>query len=140
MEATHFRYRDRQRIERAAEHYLRACYRARTAARASEFASYLGVSAPYLSRLVAAAAATPVREFLRRRQLAYAEQLLRSTPLSVAHIAIASAFGTPATFYRCFAKAFGDTPASYREVMKCETAAKKAATRPNGTRNVTECV
>jgi AraC-like DNA-binding protein len=104
MEATRFTYRDRQRIERAAEHYLRGCYRARTAARASEFASYLGVTAPYLSRFVSATAATSVREFLRRRQLVYAEQLLRTTPLSVESIAIASAFGTPATFYRCFAK------------------------------------
>lgn len=120
METRHFTHRDRQRLERARDHYLRSCYREQSAARASEFAFRVGVSAAYLSRFVSAVAGMPVRDFLRRPQLAYAEQLLRATPLTVNEIAIASAFGTPSTFYRCFAAAYGSTPAAFREVMKCE--------------------
>lgn len=33
-----------QRLERASDHYLQACYRKKTAVRASEFASYLNVT------------------------------------------------------------------------------------------------
>lgn len=112
-----FSSRDRQRLERARDHYLRYCYRNRTAARATEFAAYIGVTAPYLSRFVTLVTRTSVREFLRQSQLAYAVQLLRSTPLSVDEIALASAFGTPATFYRCFVAAYGKTPAALRYDM-----------------------
>ena len=121
MERRRVTHRDRQRLERARDHYLRDCYRKQTAARASEFADYLGVTAAYLSRLSTAVAGVSVRDFHRRRQLTYAEQLLRSTPLPVSEIAIASAFGTPSTFYRCFVAAYGSTPGAFREVMKCDT-------------------
>jgi len=98
----------------------------------------LGWSQSYLSRFVAAVTGSSVRDYLRRRQLAYAAYLLRATPLSNSDVALASAFGTPSTFYRCFVAAYGKTPAMYRrapddaagvdtnivispiEVMKCE--------------------
>lgn len=106
---------DRQRLEDAAELYLRACYGTRTAARAEEFAAYLALARPYLSRRVTELIGVPVRDFLRARQLVYARQLLRTMPLlSVEQIAIASAFGTGWTFHRCFKAAFGITPAEYR--------------------------
>lgn len=112
---------DRARIERAAELYLVACYRARTAARADEFAGFLHVARPYLSRLAADVIGIPLRDYLRERQLAYARQLLRTTPLTVEEIALASAFGTGWTFHRCFKAAFGVTPAQYRRnVTECE--------------------
>lgn len=106
---------DRQRLEDAAEFYLRACYGTRTAARAEEFAAYLALARPYVSRRVTELIGVPVRDFLRSRQLAYAQQLLRTTPLSIEQIALASAFGTSWTFHRCFKSAFGLTPAEYRE-------------------------
>jgi AraC-like DNA-binding protein len=133
-----FSSRDRRRLERAADLYLRWCYRNRTAARVTEFAEVLGWTQSYLSRFVAAVAGLPVRDYLRRRQLAYAAYLLRATPLSNREIALASAFGTPSTFYRCFVAGYGSTPAMYRrapgefagidaslviprtKVMKCE--------------------
>lgn len=116
------RFAQLRRLERATEHYLDACYRARTAARVSEFAVFLRVSQPYLSRIVPEIAGQPVRDFLRARQLAHAVGLLRSTPLRVAEIAIECAFGTASTFHRCFVRAFGKTPAAYRdEVTKCES-------------------
>jgi AraC-like DNA-binding protein len=118
---TRSREADRQRLEAAAEFYLRACYGTQTAARAEEFAEYLRLARPYLSRRVAELIGMPVRDFLRERQLAYAQRLLRTTPLSIEQIALASAFGTGWTFYRCFKAAFGVTPSAYRrQVTKCE--------------------
>jgi AraC-like DNA-binding protein len=105
---------DRQRLERAADLYLHACYGTRTAARADEFAAYLRMARPHLSRLAPQILGSSVHEFLRRRQLDHARMLLRSTPLSIDDVALASAFGTPWTFYRCFRIAFGVTPAQYR--------------------------
>jgi len=107
---------DRRRLEDAAEFYLHACYGTRTAARAEEFAAYLALARPYLSRRVTELIGIPVRDFLRERQLAYAQRLLRTMPLlSIEQIALASAFGTGWTFHRCFKAAFGMTPAEYRE-------------------------
>jgi AraC-like DNA-binding protein len=105
---------DRRRLEDAAEFYLRACYGTRTAARADEFAAYLALARPYVSRRVAELIGIPLRDFLRERQLAYAQRLLRTTPISVEQVALASAFGTAWTFHRCFKAAFGITPAEYR--------------------------
>lgn len=109
---------DRQRLERAAAHYLRHCYRHRTAARVSEFAAHLGVSTEDLSRTASAIVGMPLREFLRRKQIAYAEQLLRTTPLTVEEIALRCGFGTPATFYRHFTAVHGVAPGAFRGIMK----------------------
>jgi AraC-like DNA-binding protein len=118
-----FTHRDRQRLERAGDHYLRACYRQRTAARASELAAFLGVTPPYLSRIVSAILGVTARDFLRRRQLAYAAERLRTTRLSIHELALASAFGTASTFHRCFVSVYGITPGAYRrQVTKCESA------------------
>lgn len=118
---TALREAHRQRLDAAAEFYLRACYGTRTAARADEFAEYLRLARPHLSRVVPRLIGVPVSDFLRSKQLVYAQRLLRTTPLSVEKIALASAFGTGWTFHRCFKAAFGMTPAQYRrEVTKCE--------------------
>jgi AraC family transcriptional regulator of adaptative response / DNA-3-methyladenine glycosylase II len=113
-----FRRSPRARLDAAAELYLRRCYRLRTAARASEFAEHLGLTQPHLSRMVANVAGTSAREYLRVRQLRYAARVLRSTPLPVSEVAIATGFGTASTFNRCFVAAFGKTPAAYRAVFR----------------------
>jgi len=107
---------DRERLERAADLYLHECYRSQSAARAKEFAEYLRITRPHLSRRAPQLIGQSIRDFLRARQLAYAQHLLRTTPSSVTvdQIALASAFGTPWTFYRRFKAAFGVTPAEYR--------------------------
>jgi AraC-like DNA-binding protein len=105
---------DRRRFERAAELYLHACYGTKTAARAEEFADYLRLARPYLSRVVPDLIGVPLHDYLRREQLDYAKHLLRTTPLTIDQIALASAFGTPWTFYRCFKSAIGMTPKEYR--------------------------
>jgi AraC-like DNA-binding protein len=105
---------DRRRFERAAELYLFACYGTKTAARADEFATFLRLARPYLSRIVPDLIGMPLREYFRGQQLTYAQHLLRTMPLTIDEIALASAFGTPWTFYRCFKAAFGMTPMQYR--------------------------
>lgn len=106
----------RQRLDRAAEHYLRFCYRQKTAARASEFATFTGRTPEYVSWLARNAVGKSLRTFLREKQLAYAAQLLRTTPLSVDEIAQRAGFGTTGTLYRWFARAYGLTPGAFREL------------------------
>lgn len=119
--ATRTREADIHRLEGSAQFYLRACYGTRTAARADEFAEYLRLTRPHLSRRVVELTGMTARDFLRQRQLAYAQRLLLTTPLAIEQIALASAFGTVWTFYRCFKAAFGITPSAYRtQVTKCE--------------------
>ena len=109
---------DKRRLEQAADLYLHACYGTRTAARADEFANFLRIARPHLSRLVPQILGMSLHDFLRRRQLEHAKVLLRSTPLSVDEVALASAFGTPWTFYRSFKAAFGVTPSQYRRGLR----------------------
>jgi AraC-like DNA-binding protein len=116
-----FTHAHRQRLDRAAAHYLRDCYRRSTAARVSEFATYLRRNADYLSRIGPQILGMPLRKFLRGKQLEYAEQLLATTPLDVQEIARRTGFGTNSTFYRCFRERHDLTPLQYREVRRCET-------------------
>ena len=112
---------ERQRVERAIELYLRECYRARTVARVSELALYLGANRTYLSRVVAALTGQSLSDTLRTRRLAYAERLLRETSLTFSEIAAAAAFGTERTLRRAFVQAFGMTLAVYRKkATKCQ--------------------
>lgn len=114
-----FTHAHRQRLERAAEHYLRACYRKKTAARTSEFAQFLGVHEVYLSTIAPQIlGGKSLRDFLREKQLAYAEQLLQTTPLHIEEIALRSGFGTIGTFYRWFHARYGMPPGAFREVKE----------------------
>jgi AraC-like DNA-binding protein len=115
-----FTHADRQRLDRAADHYLRKCYRTRTAARASEFAAELERSPEYVSWLAARILGKPLRDYLRQKQLTYAAWLLRtlSPEITVEEIALRSAFGTPRTFHRCFLEAYGTTPGAFRDLKK----------------------
>ena len=107
-----------QRLERSSDHYLQDCYRKKTAARASEFAASLDVTPQYLSAMVRQLTGQTLRDFLRAKQLRYAEQLLQVTPLPVDEIALLSGFGTPSTFYRCFQAKHGVSPGAFRKVKK----------------------
>jgi AraC-like DNA-binding protein len=112
---------DEDRLHRAAELYLNACYAERTAARADEFAQQLSVSRYQLHRKSTGAS---LRALLREKQLAYAQRLLRTTNAPVDEIAIASAFGTPWTFARCFKSHLGMTPGAYRRTQRAAQAAR----------------
>lgn len=56
----------------------------------------------------------------RKRQLRESCRLLRVTNLPIEDIAVASAFGTDATLYRCFRDSFGMTPGEYRQQARCD--------------------
>ena len=105
----------RQRLERAADLYLRDCYHRKTAARADELARHLGLTREYLARVASDVFGMPLRNVLRVRQLRHAEHLLRTTSLSTVTIALMSAFGSHPTFYRAFQAAYGMTPGAYRK-------------------------
>ena len=111
---------ERHRIERAIELYLRRCYRERTPARVSELAVFLGANRTYLSRVVPAVIGEPLGTALRKRQLAYAANLLRATTLTVAEVAATAAFGTERTFFRAFLAAYGTTPGAFRKATECQ--------------------
>jgi AraC-like DNA-binding protein len=109
-----------ERQARSAEHYLRKCYEAKTAVRASELAAELEMTPEHLSRLATQVFGKPLREYLRQKQLTYAEGLLRTLPheITVEEIALHSGFGTIRTFHRCFLEAYGMTPGAFRGIKK----------------------
>jgi AraC family transcriptional regulator, melibiose operon regulatory protein len=104
-----------QRLDRAADLYLRECYERRSPARGDEFARQLDLTREHLARVATGVLGIPLRDFLRSRQLAYAERLLATTSLSTVQVAEAAAFGTHPTFYRAFKAAYGMTPGQYRQ-------------------------
>lgn len=115
-----FTHAQRQRLDRAAEHYLRKCYRTNSAARASEFAAELGLTPEYLSWLATKTLGKPLRVYLREKQVKYAAWLLRTLPaeITVEEIAFRSGFGTAGTLYRSFRDALGTTPGAFRALKK----------------------
>ena len=55
-------------------------------------------------------------EYLRQKRVGMAEELLIHSKQSIQEIAIASGFGSVATFNRVFRDARGCTPSRYREI------------------------
>lgn len=107
-----------ERRARSAEHYLRKCYKAKSAVRVSELAAELEMTPEHLSGLAMQVFRKPLREYLREKQLTYAEGLLRTLPreITVEEIALHSGFGTLRTFHRCFLEAYGMTPGAFRDL------------------------
>jgi AraC-like DNA-binding protein len=94
--------------------YAGDCMTAATAARASELALRLELSAVQLARIFQAAVGANISAFLKARQIERAKGLLRETNLPAAIIALYAGFGTPRTFYRSFRRVTGMTPAAFR--------------------------
>jgi AraC-like DNA-binding protein len=113
-----FTHAHRQRLERVIRHYLKDCYRRGTAARVVECAAFVGLTVPYLSRIAPEILGMSLLDSMRKQQVAYAAQLLRTTPLRVEEIAIRAAFGSVPALYRWFRAVHGMTPAAFREVKK----------------------
>ncbi len=110
-----FTQRHRQGLDRAAEHFLRECYRQKKPARGKDFARSLDLTPEYVSWLGSKILGGSLHQFLRGKQLQYAARLLRRTPLTVEEIAARTGFGTRSTMHRWFVAAYGIGPAAFRE-------------------------
>jgi AraC-like DNA-binding protein len=108
----------RQRLDRAAETYLRECYRNMKPARGKDFANSLDLTPEYVSWLAAQILGGSLHDFLRMKQVAYAERLLTTTPLSVQEVALRCGFGTRSTLHRWFVAVHELSPAAFRELKK----------------------
>lgn len=118
---------EKKNLVDAAAFYLRACFGTRRPVSAKEFAQYLDLARPYLSRRSVELLGIPLSDYLRQQQLAHAQLLLRTTPISVEEVGRASGFVHVWTFYRCFRATFGVTPDAYRraEMAKADHAGRK---------------
>jgi AraC-like DNA-binding protein len=74
-------------------------------------------SAQFRRNFEAAMGVAP-RDYLQRRRLEKARQLLQGSTLSVAEIAVQSGVGSPEHFIRSFRRAFGVTPSQWRQLVQ----------------------
>lgn len=110
------RGQEHQSLERAVELYLQSCFAKRQAVRVSDFAAAVQQTRQQVSRRIVERTGLSVSDFLRKKQLAHAQHLLRTTGIPAEQIALASGFGSAWTFFRCFKDSFGVTPTEFRNV------------------------
>lgn len=113
-----FTHAHRQCLDRAAELYLRDCFRKASRATVTEFAAILGRHPDSLTRTAGAILGASLLSYLRARQLEEAERLITVTTLTMREIALRAGFGTVSTFYRHFSEAHGVSPRAFRQVRK----------------------
>jgi AraC-like DNA-binding protein len=102
---------------REAERYIAECRAKATSVRACEFAARMARTPVQLAREFRASVGSGVKDYFQARQLAQAEELLRSTSLGTREIALDTGFGTPRSFYRAFRRSTGMSPTEYRKGM-----------------------
>lgn len=100
-----------------AARYLDDCHAAATCVRVSELALRLRVTQARLAREFHAAVGVRVKDYFTRRQIERAQELLRTTTLGTAQIAVDAGFGTARSFFRSFRKSTGMSPTEYRQKM-----------------------
>ncbi len=83
-----------------------------------EIALLFNYNEKYIGKLFKAQTGFTVKEYLNRRRLDTAEQLLRNTKLSITEISSKSGFNNVTYFNRLFKKHFNFSPKNYRKVMK----------------------
>jgi len=98
----------------AVDAYIDGCFASEGTPRVAELAGMLGLGRETLSRRFAAQFGAPLGEYMKQRQLAFAQRLLASSPLSTQRIAYQAGFGTRRSFYRAFRRATGMSPADFR--------------------------
>jgi len=113
-------YDSRENLETGIVQYLMHCYCERTAARATELATFLAISHRRLTRLCSRLLGAGPKASMRHRQLAYAVSLLREGLVPVDEIALMAGFGDRRTFYRAIRREFGCSPLLLRNaVLNC---------------------
>ena len=104
-----------------AESYLDDCRRRATTVRASEFALRVERTPAQLAKEFRAIVGWRVKDYFQRRQIERAQEMLRTTAVSTAQIAVDAGFGTTRSFYRAFRRCTGVSPTEYRKEMSLVT-------------------
>jgi AraC-like DNA-binding protein len=105
----------KEQLEAGIADYLAFCRQARTAARASELASFLRIGYRTLRRLCKRVLGVAVNVAIRARQLERAAYLLRETDLPIDEIRHLAGFGDRRTFFRAIRREFACSPSSVRK-------------------------
>jgi len=84
----------------------------------SRVARQVGYSPYHFHRMFRASMGESIADYIRRRRLAKACQLLRDSEQSIYEISLASAFDSQESFTRAFKKMFGVTPGVFRKEKK----------------------
>jgi len=100
---------EQDRCRSIVDAYVERCFDLRTAPRVSELAYELGVSHLRLARMFRG-----ISRYMKQRQIARAQAMLRESNASYETIAAAAGFGTLRTFYRAFRRDVGVSPHEYR--------------------------
>jgi len=100
------------------ETYLDTCFVRESPPRVSELAHVLGVARERLVETFREHVGLNPGEYLRRRQVALAMQLLRQTKTPVDKVGYMVGFGTRRTFFRVFHRLTALTPAQFRQRTK----------------------
>lgn len=75
-----------------------------------------GFSKYYFSRLFREATGTTCHNYVTRRRILYAQNLLADSSVAVTEVALRSGFNSLATFNRIFKRQLGCTPSEYRQL------------------------
>jgi AraC-like DNA-binding protein len=110
-------YESRENLETGIDQYLMHCYDKRTVARATELATFLGISYRRLTRLCSRLLGEAPKASMRARQLSYAVRLLREGLIPVDEIGLMAGFGDRRTFYRAIRRTFGCSPLMVRNAV-----------------------
>jgi AraC-like DNA-binding protein len=98
-----------------ADSYISECRRANSCLRASEFAGRMQRTPVQTAREFHTSVGSTLKDYLSRRQIECAKELLRNTRRSTAQIARECGYGTARTFYRAFRRSVGCSPTQFRE-------------------------
>jgi AraC-like DNA-binding protein len=94
--------------------YVLRCAEQESPPRVGELAERFRFEASHLHKRFHRRYRVCVSDYLKERQIALAEELMRSTDWTTATIAYRCGFGTRRTFFRVYRRFKGETPSSYR--------------------------
>lgn len=92
----------------------------------NDLAQELGITVRHLNRIYCAAYGHPVNKQIQKMRIAYAQQLLNTTSLSLADIAESMQYSSVYSFIRAFTNIAGMSPGKYRSGTTRDVAIQKA--------------
>ena len=84
----------------------------------TELADIGGFNASYLSRLFRQITGETITNYMTRKRLALAEDLLQNTNMKIQDIAVKMGYSSPRSFIRAFRNGLGVSPTDYRDTKK----------------------